>query len=45
MNYGIIEEYKAIFGKIGPLLYHFMYVFVTFGSKNMCDSHPGPLPA
>jgi len=27
------EEYKAIFGKIGPLIYHFMYVFVTFGSQ------------
>tara|TARA_Y100000590_G_scaffold135594_1_gene155146 strand:- start:17434 stop:18450 length:1017 start_codon:yes stop_codon:yes gene_type:complete len=27
------EEYKAIFGFIGPLLYHFMYIFVTFRSK------------
>ena len=26
------EEYKAIFGFIGPLIYHFMYVFVTFKS-------------
>ena len=23
------EEYKAIFGFIGPLIYHFMYIFVT----------------
>ena len=27
------EEYKAIFGFIGPLLYHLMYIFVTFRSK------------
>ncbi len=27
------EEYKAIFGFIGPLIYHFMYVTVTFKSN------------
>ena len=27
------EEYKAIFGFIGPLIYHFMYIFVTFKSN------------
>ena len=27
------EEYKAILGFIGPIIYHVMYIFVTFGSK------------
>ena len=27
------EEYKAIFGFIGPLIYHIMYISVTFKSK------------
>lgn len=27
------EEYKAILGFIGPLIYHFMYTFVTFKSN------------
>ena len=27
------EEYKAILGSIGPIIYHVMYIFVTFGSK------------
>jgi len=26
------EEYKSIFGLIGPPIYHFMYIIVTFGS-------------
>jgi len=26
------EEYKAIFGFVGPLIYHFMYIVVTFKS-------------
>ena len=27
------EEYKAILGFIGPLIYHFMYIIVTFKSE------------
>ena len=27
------EEYRAIFGFIGPLIYHFMYIFITYKSK------------
>ena len=27
------EEYKTIFGPIGPLIYHIMYISVTFKSK------------
>ena len=27
------EEYKAIFGFLCPLIYHFMYIFVTFKSN------------
>jgi len=27
------EEYRAIFGFVGPLIYHFMYTFVTFKSN------------
>ena len=27
------EEYKAILGPIGPLIYHIMYISVTFKSK------------
>ena len=27
------EEYKAIFGFFGPIIYHFMYIFVTYKSN------------